>query len=182
MDVLEMVKGTAVWPHADAWDSAVLALEISEEAPSPDQVTYWLRNYAATGVLDRIGAMLFSRPLWYSQRDTLRLYDAVRRVLVESGRDDVPLVVGLDHGHGSPMGVLPLGCRARVDPTPADDRGDRGRGDVAQHPTRRWASQASTWSSPIRSWAIESRWRTVTARSSSVSKSTVTQNGVPTSS
>jgi muramoyltetrapeptide carboxypeptidase LdcA involved in peptidoglycan recycling len=117
MDVLEMVKGTAVWPHADAWDSAVLALEISEEAPSPDQVTYWLRNYAATGVLDRIGAMLFSRPLWYSQRDTLRLYDAVRRVLLESGRDDVALVVGLDHGHGSPMGVLPLGCRARVDPT-----------------------------------------------------------------
>jgi muramoyltetrapeptide carboxypeptidase LdcA involved in peptidoglycan recycling len=116
MDVLEMAKGTAVWPRADAWDGAVLALEISEEAPSPDQVTHWLRNYAATGVLDRIGAMLFSRPLWYSQRDTFRLYDAVHRVLVESGRDDVPLVVGLDHGHGSPMGVLPLGCRVRVDP------------------------------------------------------------------
>lgn len=116
MEVLEMAKGTAVWPRADAWDGAVLALEISEEAPSPDQVTHWLRNYAATGVLDRISAMLFSRPLWYSPRDTFRLYDAVRGVLVEGGRDDVPLVVGLDHGHGSPMGVLPLGCRVRVDP------------------------------------------------------------------
>jgi len=116
MDVLEMAKGTSVWPSPDDWDGAVLALEISEEAPSPDQVTYWLRNYAATGVLGRIGAMLFARPLWYSPKDTWLLYDAVRRVLVESGRADLPLVVGLDHGHGSPMGVLPLGCRVRVDP------------------------------------------------------------------
>jgi len=37
-------------------------------------------------------------------------------------------------------------------------------------------------SMPIRSWAIVSRSRTVTAWSSRVSKSTVTQNGVPISS
>ena len=116
MESLEMAKGTAVWPAPERWDGAVLALEISEEAPPPEQVTYWLRNYAASGVLDRIGALLFSRPLFYSQRRTLELWEAVRRVLAESGRDDLPLVVGLDHGHGSPMGVLPLGCRARVDP------------------------------------------------------------------
>ncbi len=116
MESLEMAKGTAVWPADDDWDGAVLALEISEEAPSPDQVAYWLRNYAATGVLGRIGALLFSRPLFYSQRRTLELWERVRGVLAESGLDDLPLVVGLDHGHGSPMGVLPLGCRARVDP------------------------------------------------------------------
>ena len=44
---------------------------------------------------------------------------------------------------------------------------------------RRWVSRSSI---RTRSWAIVSRSRTVTERSSKVSKSTVRQNGVPTSS
>ena len=52
----------------------------------------------------------------------------------------------------------------------------------AQQPTRRSANHVRTPSSGIRSWAIVSRSRTVTAPSSRVSKSTVTQYGVPISS
>ena len=51
-----------------------------------------------------------------------------------------------------------------------------------QQPTRRSAKYAVTASSPIRSCCMVSRSRTVTAWSSSVSKSTVTQYGVPISS
>ena len=53
---------------------------------------------------------------------------------------------------------------------------------LSQAPTRRAASQPSTWSRATRSCAIVSRSRIVTAWSSRVSKSTVMQYGVPISS
>ena len=54
--------------------------------------------------------------------------------------------------------------------------------DGRQQPGRRAPSQAGTSASGTRSCVMESRSRTVTASSSSVSKSTVTQYGVPISS
>ena len=51
-----------------------------------------------------------------------------------------------------------------------------------QQPGSCAAKYPSTWSSETRSWCMVSRSRTVTALSSRVSKSTVTQNGVPISS
>ncbi len=116
IEVLEMAKGTAVWPADEVWDGAVVLLETSEEAPSPAQVGCWLRNYAATGILARIGAVLLARPQHYAQRDMFALWDTVQRVLAEAGRADLVVVANVDYGHSSPMGVLPLGCRARVDP------------------------------------------------------------------
>ena len=115
-DVLEMAKGTPIWPADEVWDGAIFAFELSEEAPAPRTVAYWLQNYAAMGVLDRIGAFLLSRPENYSLQRTFQLWDTVQRVLAEAGRADMPLVANLDYGHSSPMGVLPLGCRTRVDP------------------------------------------------------------------
>ena len=53
---------------------------------------------------------------------------------------------------------------------------------VDQAPTRRCARYSVTWPSPTRCCDMSSRWRMVTASSSSVSKSTVMQNGVPISS
>ena len=116
LEVLAMAIGTAVWPAAAEFEGAVLHLEISEERPPITQVAHWLRNFAAIGVLERISALLFSRPLEYSLRDTLALYDAVRAELVLAGRPDLPFVAGLDYGHTSPMGLLPLGRQVRVDP------------------------------------------------------------------
>ncbi|MEO6701627.1 MAG: S66 peptidase family protein [Jatrophihabitantaceae bacterium] len=116
IEVLEMAKGSPIWPEPAAWDGAVLFLETSEDAPPPAQVGYWLRNYAATGVLGRIGALLIARPQHYSQRDMFTLWDIVLRSLAEAGRTDLPCVANLDYGHSAPMGVLPLGCRVRVDP------------------------------------------------------------------
>ena len=116
IEALEMAKGTSIWPPAHAWDSAVLLLETSEEAPQPQTVKHWLRNYLATGVLARIGALLLARPMGYTQQAMFELWDTVQAVLAEAGRSDLPLVANVDYGHTSPAGVLPLGCNARVDP------------------------------------------------------------------
>jgi muramoyltetrapeptide carboxypeptidase LdcA involved in peptidoglycan recycling len=116
-DTLEMAKGTEIWPPAEAWDGAVFLIETSEEAPPPQTVKHWLRGYLALGVLSRIGALLVARPDGYTQAQTFQLWDIVQAVLAEAGRADLPVVANVDYGHTSPLGVLPLGCRARVDPT-----------------------------------------------------------------
>jgi muramoyltetrapeptide carboxypeptidase LdcA involved in peptidoglycan recycling len=116
LEVLAMALGTGIWPELSAFESAVLHLEISEERPPISQVTHWLRNFAALGIIERLGALLFSRPENYSLRDTLSLYEAVRSELTLAGRPDLPFVANLDFGHSSPMGLLPLGRQLRVDP------------------------------------------------------------------
>jgi muramoyltetrapeptide carboxypeptidase LdcA involved in peptidoglycan recycling len=116
MEVLAMAVGTDIWPEAAAFDGAILHLEISEERPGIDQVCHWLRNYTAQGITERLSALLFSRPENYSLMDTMRLYEAIRNELVEAGRPDLVFVANLDFGHSSPMGLLPLGRRARIDP------------------------------------------------------------------
>jgi muramoyltetrapeptide carboxypeptidase LdcA involved in peptidoglycan recycling len=115
-EILEIAKGTGIWPDDEAWDGAVFLLETSEEAPPPDTVKHWLRNYLALGVLNRIGALLLARPMGYSQQQTFALWQFVREVLAEAGRADLPVVANVDHGHTSPAGALPLGGLARVDP------------------------------------------------------------------
>jgi len=115
-EILEMAKGTSIWPDDEAWDGAIVLLETSEEVPPPLNVKHWLRNYLASGVLERIGALLVARPLGYSQQQTFELWDIVQAVLAEAGRPGLPVVANVDYGHTSPAGVLPLGCRARVDP------------------------------------------------------------------
>jgi muramoyltetrapeptide carboxypeptidase LdcA involved in peptidoglycan recycling len=114
--VLEIAKGTSIWPPDDEWDGAVFLLETSEEAPPPDTILHWLRGYLALGVLRRLAALLVARPMGYSQQQTLRLWQAVLAVLAEAGRPDLPVVANVDYGHTSPAGVLPLGCRVNVDP------------------------------------------------------------------
>lgn len=116
LEVLAMAVGTEVWPELAAFEGAVLHLEVSNERPPQLQVAAWLRHFAALGILERISALLFSRPEGESLRNTLALYDAIRDELVVAGRSDLPFVANLDYGHSSPMGVLPLGRQMLVDP------------------------------------------------------------------
>ena len=67
-------------------------------------------------VLSRIGALLVARPMGYTQAQAFELGDIVQAVLAEAGRPQLPVVANVDYGHTSPIGVLPLGGRARVDP------------------------------------------------------------------
>lgn len=111
-----MLCGTPGWPAPELWRGAVLALETSEDVPPPAQVGYWLRNYAAQGILGGLAGLLLARPRGYTPEMTAELYGWVRRVLREAGRGDLPVVANVDFGHTSPQLTLPLGGRARLDP------------------------------------------------------------------
>lgn len=115
VEVLEMLKGTRFWPRPELWRGAVLFFETSENSPSPDQVEYWLRNYATQGILGEAAALLIARPRGYTTEQKETLWQAVKKVLLEVDRADMPVVGDVDIGHTTPMMTLPLGCRVAVD-------------------------------------------------------------------
>lgn len=115
-EVLEMVKFSPWWPNAEAWRGAILFLETSEDAPSPRFVRYWLRNYAATGILGSLAGLLIARADTGGDagyQDALE--DAVISGLAEWGLTDLPVLAGLDFGHTQPMLTLPYGVQAEID-------------------------------------------------------------------
>lgn len=116
-EVLDWLRGTDFWPEADVWQDAILFLETSEEAPSPEVVKYGLRTYATLGILQRLSGLLFARPGGPVPPETFEEYDKVLLQVVteEAGLADLPLVTRMDFGHTDPMFVLPYGVQARID-------------------------------------------------------------------
>jgi muramoyltetrapeptide carboxypeptidase LdcA involved in peptidoglycan recycling len=116
-EVLDWLRGTPVWPEPDAWQDAVLFLETSEEAPSPEWVARSLRILAAMGILARLAGLLVGRPGGQIAVETFAGYDeAIQSVVVgEEGLVDLPIVTQMDFGHTDPMFVLPYGVEAQID-------------------------------------------------------------------
>lgn len=116
-EVLDWLRGTAFWPAPEQWQGAILFLETSEDAPSPDVVKSGLRTYAALGILEKLSGILFARPGGQMPPERFAIYDAVLRQVVaeEEGLADLPVITRMDFGHTDPMFVLPYGVRAEID-------------------------------------------------------------------
>lgn len=115
LDALMLYNGTSIWPSLDQWEGAILCLETSEDQPEPDMVKWVLRNLAAQGILKAINGLVFSRPMQG------KYYDAYKSaildiVLVEEGLSQMPILYNANFGHAAPMGCLPYGVRAELDP------------------------------------------------------------------
>lgn len=116
IEVLEMAKGTAWWPGADAWRGAIMFLETSEDAPAPAYIRYWMRNYAATGILGNLAGLLIARCDTKGDNGyQAAVEQALLSVLAEQGLTSLPVLAGLDFGHTQPMLTLPYGVQARID-------------------------------------------------------------------
>jgi muramoyltetrapeptide carboxypeptidase LdcA involved in peptidoglycan recycling len=115
-EVLDWLRGTALWPDADQWRDAILFLETSEEAPSPNDVLRGLRVYAAMGILDKLSAILFARPGGQIPPEKFTEYDEALHQVVseEEGLTDLPIITHMDFGHTDPMFILPYGIEAEV--------------------------------------------------------------------
>jgi muramoyltetrapeptide carboxypeptidase LdcA involved in peptidoglycan recycling len=128
MDVLEFMKGTSLWPNREVWKDSILFIETSEEKPSPSQVKYWLRNYAAQGILNGLKGIIFGIPggdisfddLEYDSKlkehfDSFTKYDEVFLKVCKEYNLNFPIVTHVQFGHTAPMLTLPLGVMARID-------------------------------------------------------------------
>ncbi|MFT9495028.1 S66 family peptidase [Anaerosolibacter sp.] len=113
MDVLEMLKGTEVWPSADAWQDKILFLETTEDKPSPEYVEYWLRNYGSQGILQKISGILFAKPYdnMYYEEYKKAIFTVVRD---ELKLHDLPILYNMNFGHTAPMITLPYGAMAEI--------------------------------------------------------------------
>ncbi len=117
LEVLDMLRGTPVWPDRAAWEGAVLFLETSEEAPPPSLVTRFLRVLATMDILPKLSAILFGRPGGNVPLEQFDDYDQaiLQVVALEQGLTTLPVITQMDFGHTDPMFVLPYGVMAEVD-------------------------------------------------------------------
>lgn len=117
IEVLDFLRGTEFWPSPAQWRNALLFLETSEEAPSPEAVVRYLRLFATLGVLPLLAGILFARPGGQVAPEKFVEYDQalLQVVVAENGLTELPIITGMDFGHTDPMFVLPLGVEAEVD-------------------------------------------------------------------
>lgn len=115
VEVLEMAKGTEVWPDLETFNSSILFLETSEDMPRPENLLYALRNYAAQGILKRINGMIFGKPYHNKYYDEYK--EVIIKALKEYSLESLPVLYNLSFGHTSPMIVLPYGALAEIDCT-----------------------------------------------------------------
>ncbi len=113
IEVLEFLKGTDYWVEDDLWKDAILFLETSEDMPEPEYVKWWLRNYAAQGILEKINGMIVGRP--YDNKFDMEYNQEILKVMKEEGLTDLPIVTGMDFGHTCPTFTLPYGVKAVMD-------------------------------------------------------------------
>lgn len=118
VEVLDWFRGTPWWPDLDG---ALLAIETSEEAISPDALVRMLRPLGISGELAGLAGLLFGRPGGMEVDGVLdrpddEAYDAVLLSLLDEFAPHVPLVTGLDFGHTEPTWTLPIGVEATLHP------------------------------------------------------------------
>lgn len=114
IEVLEMLKGTELWPDIDAWKDSILFFETSEDKPDPAYFEYWLRNYGSQGILSSAKGIIFGKP--YDNQ----YYEEYKRAIVRVVREelklaDLPVLCNMNFGHTAPMSILPYGAMAEID-------------------------------------------------------------------
>lgn len=116
-EVLEMMKGTALWPDLSVWKGAILFLETSEEMPEVHYFKRWMRNLGEQGILKELNGIWLGRPFLTDGAEDLEIYDRALMEVVagEYGLTQIPVFSQMDFGHTDPMCILPLGVQVEMD-------------------------------------------------------------------
>jgi len=114
IEVLEMLKGTELWPSADSWKDSILFFETSEDKPDPAYFEYWLRNYGSQGIFDIAKGIILGKP--YDNK----YYEEYKRAVIKVIREELklselPILCNMNFGHTSPITILPYGAMAEID-------------------------------------------------------------------
>lgn len=112
IEVLEFAKGTVLWPDEKYWDGCILFFETSEEKTEPTYIRYWLRNYAAQGILQKANGMIFAKP--YDEKYREEYKEEIITVMREYGLTNFPILYNLNFGHTEPKCILPYGALAEI--------------------------------------------------------------------
>lgn len=113
IEVMEMIKGTSLWPSNEKFEDSILFFETSEEMPEPSYIEYWLRNYGSQGILQKVKAIIWGKP--YQERYFEEYKNSIMKIISELGLMDLPIVYNMTFGHNQPMTCLPYGAMAEID-------------------------------------------------------------------
>ncbi|PIC70683.1 LD-carboxypeptidase [Sporosarcina sp. P16b] len=113
IEVLEFAKGTVIWPGDKYWKDSILFFETSEEKPDPSLIRYWLRNYAAQGILHNVNGIIFAKPQDEKYFDEYK--EEILTVMKEYDLEHLPILYNLNFGHTEPKCILPYGALAKID-------------------------------------------------------------------
>ncbi|EJR64532.1 hypothetical protein IIO_01856 [Bacillus cereus VD115] len=113
IEVLEFIKGTELWPEKKYWENSILFFETSEEHPEPNYIKYWLRNYAAQGILQKAKGIIFGKPKDETYYEEYK--QAILKIMKENNLEDLPILYNLNFGHTEPKFILPYGALAEID-------------------------------------------------------------------
>lgn len=112
IEVLEFAKGTEIWPEKKYWENSILFFETSEEKPEPHLIKYWLRNYAAQGILQKTNGIIFGKP--QDEKYYEEYKEVIQIVMKENDLEDLPILYNLNFGHTEPKCILPYGALAEI--------------------------------------------------------------------
>ena len=113
IEVLEFAKGTELWPEKKHWEDSILFFETSEYHPEPSYIKYWLRNYAAQGILQKAKGVIFGKPKDEQYYEEYK--HEILQVMKEHNLEDLPILYNLNFGHTEPKFILPYGALAEID-------------------------------------------------------------------
>lgn len=113
IDVFPMIVGTEIWPSCEKWKGKILLLETSEDKPSPELVTYYLRNLGAQGILNIINGIIVGKP--QDEKFYEEYKEVYKKVLQEYNCESLPVIYNVNIGHAAPIGILPLGIEYEID-------------------------------------------------------------------
>ncbi|SDI79972.1 S66 family peptidase [Natribacillus halophilus] len=112
IDVLEFAKGTHIWPEQKYWEDSILFFETSEEKAGPDLIKFWLRNYAAQGILQTAKGIVFGKP--QDEKYYEEYKEVILQVMKENDLENLPILYNMNFGHTEPKFILPYGVMAEI--------------------------------------------------------------------
>ena len=117
LEIMELLRGTPLWPDEEAWRGAILFVETSDEVPPPDALLRAMRVYARMGIVEHLSGILIGRPGGLMPTEDFSDYEqAVQKIVAgEEGLAQMPIVSRMDFGHTDPTLTIPLGALARID-------------------------------------------------------------------
>ncbi|WP_188456286.1 S66 family peptidase [Virgibacillus oceani] len=113
IDVLEFAKGTPLWPKSEYWKDGILFFETSEDQPAPEFIRYWLRNYAAQGILHQVNGIIFGKPIHEKYYEEYK--EEILNIMKEYSLENLPILYNLNFGHTEPKIILPYGALSKID-------------------------------------------------------------------
>ncbi|KGP71262.1 S66 family peptidase [Pontibacillus yanchengensis] len=113
IEVLEFAKATEIWPSLEDWKGSILFFETSEVKTQPEMITYYLRNYAAQGILQKANGIIFGKP--YDDMYYEEYKQEIKKVMKENSLEHLPILYNVSFGHTEPKCILPYGADAEID-------------------------------------------------------------------